>query len=394
VRVDFQQVMRAVHKTIERVYAFETPEVLAREGVTVICGSARFRDPHTIDVDGRLLQGRHIILCTGAKPTTPPIDGLAEIDYLTSANVFDLTELPTRLIVIGGGATGVELSQAFQRLGSQVTLIESGDRLLSFADPVASTIIADVMRDEGTDLRLGQVVDRVRMTDDGIQVTTANADVVGDRLLIATGRRPVVDDLDLDRAGVEMTRDGIVVDANLRTSQRHILAAGDVTGGPQFTHYAGWQGAIAVRNALIPFASNGVRSGVPWIVFTDPEIAQVGLSEVEVREKDDTPHMICYPAGEIDRAQTSRHLHGFVKLISLPSGRLVGATVVGTGAGEMINELSLAVEQRLTTRDLAAALHAYPTWGISVQEASGHLAISRLTRGVLGRILRVVVRRW
>ncbi len=394
VQVDFTRVMQSVDATIKRVYAFETPEVLQSEGVAVVSGQARFCDPHTVDVDGRVLHGRHVVLCTGAEPAVPPIPGLDDVDYLTTATVFSLTKLPNRLVVIGGGATGVELSQAFQRLGSQVTLIESGDRLLSFADPAASTIITDVLRNEGVEVQLSSSVERVERSGDGIRVTPPEGAVVGDQMLVATGRRPVVDGLGLDGIGVETTSKGIVVDEHLRTTQGHIYAAGDVTGGPQFTHYAGWQGAIAVRNALVPLASKGVRQRVPWIVFTDPEIAQVGLTEAEARDEIGNPNVVCYPAPEIDRAQTANELNGFFKLMTQQGGRLVGATVVGSGAGETINELSLAIEQRLTTSDLAPAMHAYPTWGITVQEASSDVAIGRLTRGVLGRILRVVVRRW
>ncbi len=393
-QVDFKRVMESVDATIERVYAYETPDVLREEGITVVNGEARFLDPHRVDVDGQVLHGRHFILCTGARPAVPPIPGLDDIEYLTTSTIFALTTLPDRLVVIGGGAVGVELGQAFQRLGSQVTLIESADRLLSFADPDASTIITDVLRSEGVNVLLNCSVEHVARSGNDIRVTTSDGVIVGDQLFVATGRKPVVDGLDLDGIGVETTSNGIVIDEHLRTTQEHILAAGDVTGGPQFTHYAGWQGAIAVRNALVPLASKGVRQRVPWIVFTDPEIAQVGLTEAEARDEIGNPNVVCYPASEIDRAQTANELNGFLKLMTQSGGRLVGATVVGSNAGETINELSLAIEQKLTTSDLAPAMHAYPTWGITVQEASSDVALGRLTRGILGRILRVVVRRW
>jgi pyruvate/2-oxoglutarate dehydrogenase complex dihydrolipoamide dehydrogenase (E3) component len=394
VRIDFNQVMRHVHAVIERVYAHETPQVLEQSGIRVVTGQARFLDPHTIDVDGVTLRARRFILCTGSRPAIPAIAGLDGVACLTSSNVFDLAELPGRLIVLGGGAIGVELSQAFQRLGSSVTVIEAGERLLSFADPRASAVIAEALRTEGVTLRTGEVVERVVAENGCVRVMTTNGDVHGDRLLVATGRKPVVDGLELERAGVEVTEDGITVDARLRTSQKHIFAAGDVTGGPQFTHYAAWQAASATRNALLPFPTDATPRAVPWIVFSDPEVAQVGISESDARASMRAHRIIHYPAAQIDRAHTIGDQTGFITLIATRWGRLVGATVAGAGAGETINELSLAIHRRMSLLAVSQSLHAYPTWGLAIQEASGEYIIERLGRGITGGILRVMTRRW
>jgi len=391
--IDFGQTMRHVRDTIERVYAFETPAVLEQAGIVVMHGSARFSDPHTLDVDGRRISARTCIICTGASPSVPPISGIEDVPHLTSSTVFDLTDRPARLIVLGGGATGVELAQAFRRLGSEVTLFESGDRILAFAEAEASTAVADVLRDEGIELRLAETVDAVSICEDGVRVIARGGAVNGDRLLIATGRRPRIDGLALDRAGVDVTRDGITTDVNLQTTQPHIYAAGDVTGGPQFTHVAGWQGAIAARNALLPGASRGVRTLVPWVVFSDPEIAHAGRSETEARRTSDDVRVIHLPSAQIDRAQSERERAGFVKLIVQGGERLVGATIVGSGASETIGELALAIEQRVPLSAIARTLHPYPTWGLAIQEASGTATLDRLTSGLKGKLLRLLAHR-
>ena len=219
VLVEFPRVIRQVHATIERVYAFETPQVLKEEGITVMHGAARFRDAHTLVVDGTPLRGRYVVICTGATPTTPPLPGIDSVAYLTSANVFALRDLPARLIVLGGGAIGVELAQAFQRLGSEVTLIEANERLLGFADPAASEVIADTLRGEGVQVRLGEAVERVSGADGGVRIVMRGGDITGDRLLVATGRRPNTVELDLHRAGVEVNAHAIAVSDDLRTSR-------------------------------------------------------------------------------------------------------------------------------------------------------------------------------
>jgi pyruvate/2-oxoglutarate dehydrogenase complex dihydrolipoamide dehydrogenase (E3) component len=249
--VDLGRVMAGVRQAIDHVSAFETAEVLARHGVGVRMGEARFADPHTLLVGERTrLRARYFLLCTGAHPAIPPIPGLDETPYWTYRTVWRQDRLPRRLLVLGSGPVGTELTQAFGRLGAQVTVFERGDRPLRRADPEASAVVRQVFEAEGVRFRFGARLERVREQRGSIIVTDRGEDLEGDALLVAVGRRPTVGGLDLERAGVAYTDQGVVVDQHLQTSQTHIYACGDVIGGFQFTHYAAWQASMAVRTML------------------------------------------------------------------------------------------------------------------------------------------------
>lgn len=393
--VDFAASIEAVRRAIARVYQHETPEALARQGITVLTGDARFLDPRTLDVGGRAVTGDRILIATGARPALPPLDGLATTPYLTYETVFDQTMLPRRLIIIGAGPIGCELAQAFQRLGAAVTLVDRSDRVLSRADPEASALLGDALAQEGVTLRLGSAPRRVTAVGATIRVEVAGATLVGDALLIATGRQPALATLELDRAGVTWTPQGIRVDADLRTSQAHIYACGDAIGSFQFTHYASWQAVIAVRNALLPGASRGRCSAVPWTIFTDPEIAQVGLDERQARvQLGDQVCVTRWPIDRIDRAVTEGETAGFLKVLHRPDGRLLGATLVCRQAGELAQELSVALANRLTVRDLARAIHVYPTHGFALQQAAADALLQSFACGRRGALVRFLARCW
>ncbi len=393
-QVDLAKVMARVRAAIERVYAFETPDALAQEGIEVVLGSARFLGPHALDVDGRILHSKRFIVCTGAEPALAHIPGLADVPTLTYQNVFDLQELPVHLLILGGGPIGVELSQAFRRLGSRVTITQRGERLLQVADPEASSVLTQVLAGEGIEVCLGEEAQRVERTPTGIRVITSKGALEGDKLLVALGRRPKVDRLGLDRAGVEFTEKGIAVDDSLRTSQGHIYAAGDVTGSFQFTHYAGWQGFVAARNALLPRSVGGKQDTVPWVIFTDPQVGQAGLTEREARERGEQVRVHRWPVEQIDRAQTVGEQEGFIKLVTRRDGTILGATVVAGAGDELTNELALAVQQGLKLGDLARSIHVYPTYGIGTQQVTADATLARITQGWRGQLLRTLVRWW
>jgi pyruvate/2-oxoglutarate dehydrogenase complex dihydrolipoamide dehydrogenase (E3) component len=390
--VDLARVMAAVRAASERVYRFETPDALRAQGIAVFSGAARFRDPHRVAVDGRTLRARRFLICTGARPAIPPLPGLAEVPYLTNETVFQLGCLPRRLLVLGGGPQGVEFAQAFQRLGAAVTLIEREPRLLGFAEPEASRALARVLMAEGVRLRTGSRVQRAEGWADGVRVVLDTEAVAGDRLLVAAGRHPNLDGLDLERAGVAFSGRGIAVDDALRTSRRHIYAAGDVTGSFEFTHYAAWQGFVAARNALMPRASRGTRPTVPWAVFTDPEVGQVGWGEAAARRHRWDVRVARWPVARIDRAQAADAPDGFIKLTVRADGTLLGATVVAAAAGEIVNHLALALEHGLRVAELARTIHAYPTYGFGVQQLSAEATFADLTRGWRGRLLKALAR--
>jgi pyruvate/2-oxoglutarate dehydrogenase complex dihydrolipoamide dehydrogenase (E3) component len=388
VKIDFPRVMAEVRAVIARVYSNETPEVLARRGIDVATGSVRFATGETIEVGERRIGAKHFVLCTGAEPVIPAIPGLADVPHLTYESIFDLNRLPARIAVIGAGATGVELAQAFARLGSTVTVIDQSSSVLPDADPEAAAAIQRRLESDGVGLRMSAGVTAVSQAERQVVVHVGSSQLKADAVLLATGRRPRITGLELERAGIEVRNGAVSVDKNLRTTNPRVYAAGDVTGGFQFTHYAGWQGYVAARNALLPGADDGVRTTIPWAVFTDPEIAQAGLSEAQARAQLTGVRIHRLELEQVDRAQTEGERGGFVKLIADAKGKLVGASVVSKVAGETINELALAIERGLTVSDLASTIHVYPTFGFAVQQLAADASLEAATSGARGRVTR------
>jgi pyruvate/2-oxoglutarate dehydrogenase complex dihydrolipoamide dehydrogenase (E3) component len=312
--------------------------------------------------------------------------------YLTYETVFDLDRMPASMIVIGAGATGVEIAQALARLGCKITLIDQRPSVLTEADPDAAAIIHRSLQSDGIDVQLSAVVNGVTPSGAQVVVATSTSRLTADAFLLATGRRPRIGALDLERAHIDLHDGSIRVDKHLRTTNPHVYAAGDVTGGFQFTHYAGWQGYVAARNALLPGTQEGLRQNIPWVVFTDPEVAQAGLSEVEARAQFSDVKVHRLELERVDRAQTADEREGFLKLITGAGGKLVGASVVSMVAGETINELALAVDRGLTLSDLASTIHAYPTFGFAVQQLAAEATFEAAASGIRGQAIRALRR--
>ncbi len=379
--VDLKAVMDHVHEIIAETYAEETPEIMREKGADVYLGEARFLDPHTLSIDGETLKARNVVLATGAHPFVPPIEGIDGVEYLTYESVWSLDELPRHLIVIGGGPIGSEMSQAFHRLGAEVTLIEGRDRVLGRDEPIASEIMGETFAAEGIRLKMNSQAERVWQNEEGIHVLASGEEIVGDALLVSVGRRPNVQGLDLEKAGVEYSPRGIQVNKKLQTSQPHIYAAGDCIGSYQFTHYAGWQASMAVRNALLPGASQGVREWVPWTTFTEPEVAHAGLMESEAREKyGDAVSITDWPMDKVDRARAEVDTRGVVHLVHKGS-KVLGVTIVAERAGELIHEWITALEHGVSVRDLTTSIHVYPTYARSTVKAGGALLQKELLQG-------------
>jgi pyruvate/2-oxoglutarate dehydrogenase complex dihydrolipoamide dehydrogenase (E3) component len=386
--VDLRRVMAHVHEVIGRVYEYETPEALAKKGVEVILGGASFVDPHTIDVGDRQVRAKRFLIATGSRAAVPTIPGVRESGYITYDELFHLARLPEHLLIIGAGPIGVEMAQAFRRLGSRVTMFQRSRRLLGMADADCSAAIARVMESEGVVFHFGAEIGRVSRAGMTYTVESGRDIIEGDQLLVATGRVPNVEGLDLEKAGVVHGAGGIQVDSRLRTSQPHIYACGDVTGGPQFTHYAGMQGYVAVRNALLPGSSSGHMDHVPWTIFTDPEVARAGMTEEEARQRHGADVRVTIRENvHIDRAQTDEDLHGLVKIVHRSSGEILGAHIVSARAGEMIHEFVLAMEQKLKLGDIAETMHVYPTYGIGAQQAAVSWRVDSLLEGLGGRLI-------
>jgi pyruvate/2-oxoglutarate dehydrogenase complex dihydrolipoamide dehydrogenase (E3) component len=272
--VNLKAVMDYVRSSIANVYQFESPEVLQHEGVDVLMGQARFTDAHTISVATQngpvAVKAKNFIICTGGRPTIPRIEGLADVPYLTYETVFDMEVLPRHLLVMGGGPIGIEMTQAFSRLGAEVSVFQRQPRLIPKDEPEAAEVLQKVLSEEGVKLHLNTRATAVAKKNGQLVLTTDKGDFMGDALLIAVGRTPNVDTMDLEKAGVTFTAKGVPVNDTLETNVKHIYAAGDVIGGPQFTHYAGYQAFQATRNALFPGSSKGIVQCVPWSTFTDP----------------------------------------------------------------------------------------------------------------------------
>jgi pyruvate/2-oxoglutarate dehydrogenase complex dihydrolipoamide dehydrogenase (E3) component len=381
-----------VRDSIDTVYKHETPEKLSEKGIDVIIGAARFVDPHRIKAGNFTLTGKKFLIATGAGPYIPPIIGIDKVPFLTYETIFDNDVLAKHLIVIGAGPVGVEIAQAYRRLGSMVSIIDVD--LLPDYDDEASKVLLSVFGREGIKFVPGMCLD-AQMDGKNIVIGTSNKKIIGDMLLIAAGREPRFIDLDLEQAGVTYDDSGIEVDKYLRTSGRHIFAAGDVAGSAQFSHVAGWQGFVAARNALLPGKQNALRPILASAIFTDPEIAQAGFTEIEARKRfGQNVHVNRANMKKSDRAITEHSLDGFTKVIHKSNGTILGATIVSERAGETINEFVLAMEKGLKIDDLASTVHVYPSYGVDTMRLAGDISLDRYLSGLTGSIIRGVAHRY
>lgn len=383
---DMVKVREYVRGAIDKVYRWESPGELRKQGIDVILGAARFVDHRTIAIaGGETIRAKTFLITTGAGPATPLIEGLDQVPFLTYEQIFDNDRLPGRLIVIGCGPIGAEIAQAYRRLGSQVTVIARG--LLLKEEPEASQRIENVFARDGVHFSRGRAI-KARREGIEIVITTDAGEVRGDLLLVASGRSPNVSGLNLEAAGVRYSEKGIPVDDQLRTNVKYIYAAGDVLGGHQFTHFAGWQAFQAVRNALLPGHSSGFSHVVPWVTFTDPEVARVGLTEAEARARlGDSVRARTWEMDRTDRAICENDEAGFIKVIAREDGVVIGATIVAARAGEAITELVLAIGHKWKISELAAAIHAYPTYSTAVQQLAADMTMENLLSGASGRVL-------
>src|SRR5215472_5247673 len=375
-----------VYGAIESVYQFETPEVLAQEGIDVVFGAARFLDSSTIIAGDRTIQSRAFLLTTGARPVIPPITGLQGVPFITYEQIFDNDVLPKKMLIVGGGPIGIEMAQAYQRLGSQVTVVARA--VLPKEDADVQERIKTVLEGEGVRFVLERA-EEARRDGDAVVITTEHQALLGDLVLVAAGRKPNIAGLDLEKAGLKYSPSGISVDDRLRTNVHHIYAAGDVTGGYQFTHYAGWQAFQAVRNALLPGSASGISDVVPWVTFTDPEVAHVGVTEQEARRKHgDHIQIHRWDLGKVDRAVCENDTSGFLKVITDRGGTILGGSMIAARAGEAITELVVAMKNKIKIANLAGTIHPYPTYSTAVQQMAADITVEHLLSGALGKLVR------
>jgi pyruvate/2-oxoglutarate dehydrogenase complex dihydrolipoamide dehydrogenase (E3) component len=388
--VDFAAVRAYMRETVDAVAPNDTPERFAALGVRVIAGEARFRDAHTVAVDDVAITARRFVIATGSSPALPAIPGLADTPHVTDETIFQLIECPRHLIVIGAGSTGLEVAQAFRRLGAAVTVLETATPLAA-EDPECAAIVLDALESEGVALRSGIEIARVRRVLARVEidmVTPAGGETItGSHVLVAAGRRPNVEHLDLDAAGIRYEPQGIVVDNRLRTTNKRVYAVGDVTIGSKSTHLANYHAELVVRHALFRQQVSVDQRTIPNVTHTDPELAQVGFLEDEARAYAGAIRVLRWPYRENDRAQCTRATKGHIKIITDRRGDILGVTIVGAGAGENIATWALAIAQKLNIRAFAGLIVPYPAYA----EVGKRAAMTYFMRGLTNSHVRRII---
>ncbi len=375
-RRDFAAVMEALRAVRQRIYEdADAPGVYERMGVHVQFGSAQFASRRAVlisdGVHSTQVTGRYCTIATGAAPRLPPIEGLAALPYYTTETIFEITALPRRLGIIGGGYAGIELGQAFARLGSTVTIWERAPQILPAEDPELVQQLRTQLQKEGLKIRVGSPVLRATRSGPLIAVHTDDDSREVDVLLVATGRRPATDKLNLAAAGVGHSAQGVFINSRCRTSTSRIYAVGDVTGLPQFTHAGEHMAKVAAANALLKLPLRVHADAFPRVLFADPELARVGLTEAVLRRRNIPYRTYQFPFSRLDRAIVDGREQGQIKIFaSRRRGKILGAAILGYAAGELICEFALALRQGLTLRQISDTIHPYPTYGLGVRRAA------------------------
>lgn len=388
--IDFAKVHDHVHGVIAAIAPNDSKERFAGLGVRVLEGTARFKDKRTVAVgDAIEIKARRFVIATGSTPAAPPIPGLDQVLYLTNETIFDLTLCPEHLIVIGAGPIGLELAQAHRRLGAAVTVLEAAVPLAK-DDAECAAILLDQLAREGIAIRAGVEIVRVEPGEKPrVVVATPDGEeaIAASHILVATGRRPNIEDLDLAAAGIRFGPRGIVVNKRLRTTNKKVYAVGDVAGLLQFTHVANYHAGLVIRNALFRLRAKVSDAAIPWVTFTDPELAHVGMTEAEANKRSLRIRILRWPYHENDRAQAEHETRGHIKVVTAKNGRILGATIVGAHAGELIAAWTLAVAQRLNVRAFAGIVMPYPTLGEIGKRAAITYYAGSLTRPFVRRII-------
>lgn len=379
--IDFKKVVEHVHSIRQDIYEdADSPEKFEEMGIEVVSGDASFCDEHTIEIklengSHRKVSSRYFFICAGASAFIPLIQGIENIDYLTNESLFEIEKLPEELIIIGAGPIGTEMAQAMNRLGSEVTVIDMADRIMVNDDPELAAILKRKMESEGISYELGAQVRKIASDEGCISVDIAVADeekiVTGTDLLMATGRRANVAELNLKAAGIQYSDNGIAVNEKCQTNISHIFACGDITGEYQFTHMCEHMAKVAATNALLKFPIKIDRKHVPWVTYTDPELGHVGASEKQLDQEGVSYETYRFPFSKIDRAVTESEGEGLIKVYAKKwNGKILGASIVGANAGEMISEYAVAMKNGVTLRNLADTIHPYPTYALGARRAA------------------------
>lgn len=394
VHVDFASVMERLRSVRARISVNDGAESLKKQGVDVFLGDARFTGKDTVEVAGKTLRFKKAVIATGARAAHPPIPGLTDAGYLTNETIFSLTELPKRLAVIGGGPIGCELAQSFSRLGSEVTIVEMMPQFLIMEDPDAAKILSETFKREGIRVMLNTQVLRVsgNQNEKTIHVKTGDSEdrLVVDAVLVGVGRAPNVEGLNLETAGVSYNKQGVVVSDRLQTTNPNVYAAGDICMRYKFTHAADAAAKLVIQNALFPGRGKVSALTIPWCTYTEPEIAHVGLYEKDAQKSGIEVETFVKHFHDVDRAIIDGDEEGFVKIhVKKGSDKIVGATIVASHAGEMLNEITLAMVGNLSVKALANVIHPYPTQADAVKKAA-----SEVYRKLLSPFVKNLLKTW
>ena len=392
-QIDYGAVKDHVKTVIAQIAPVDSQERFEGFGVQVIRAFGRFVSHREVQAGDTIITARRIVIATGSSPFVPPIDGIQDVPYLTNETLWDLRERPKHLLIIGGGPIGMEMAQAHIRLGCKVTVIE-GARALGRDDPEMAEVVLNSLRDEGVDIVENAQAARIAGTEGQITVHTKDGRRFdGSHLLVAVGRKPNTDRLNLEAAGIETTRTGIEVDAGMRSSNRRVYVVGDAAGGLQFTHVAGYHAGVIIRSMLFGLPSKAKIAHIPRATYTDPELAQVGMTQAQARKQYGVSlDIVRFPYEHNDRAIAERKTRGLIKVM-VHKGRPVGVSIVGHQAGELITLWSLALTNRMKMSQIAAMVAPYPTIGEVNKRAAGAYFAPRLFESIMvKRVVRLVQR--
>lgn len=382
-KVDTSKVMKDVRNVIENVYKSESEEVLEKDGIEFLRGVGKFKSKNLLEVNGEIIEAKKIFISTGSSPMIPPIDGLKDTEFLTNENIFNLEKLPESIVVLGGGAIGVELSQAMNRLGVKVNLVEMADNILPKEDIDLSTMLKENLEKEGVKIYTSSRAVKVLREDGKVNLMVEGANgvekIIGDEILVALGRVPNINDLDLEKIGIKYNKRGIEVNKYLETTCKGVYGVGDVVGPYMFSHMANAQGIKAAQNAILPFDRKMDYSNVVWTTFTSPELATLAVTEKEAREKyKDQIRVYTYSYDKIDRAKTKEGFKGSLKLILNKKGKVLGCTILGDRAGEIISEVQVVKTLGVNFGKLSNVIHPYPTYGEILNKVGKKVLVDNL----------------
>jgi pyruvate/2-oxoglutarate dehydrogenase complex dihydrolipoamide dehydrogenase (E3) component len=390
-KVDFKKVIQRVHELREHVYQeADRPDIYEKMGVDLAFGRARFLDDHTIEISSetetKIFSSKYFVIATGSKAVIPNLVGIETVPYLTNHTLFELNTLPDHLLILGGGPIGCEMAQAFSRFGSKVTILEAQDRLLTRDDPKVARILEEQLRSEGIQIVLNAQVQHFSKDQDHIvcdwTTSEGSESLRVSHLLIAAGRRPNIESLCLDKAGLHFTKTGVTVNERCQTNRKHIYAAGDVTGKANFTHMAEHMAKTAITNIALKIPKKMDSNSLSWVTYTDPEVASLGMSEAELLQKGVSFQVYEFPYTKVDRALSTGNTSGLIRVFARPwDGKIFGAAIAGDRAGELIGELGLALKNGISLRKIADTIHAYPSYALAVRRAADQWYVRKQSRG-------------